>query len=256
MLAKLFNNNNARKGLFNLMSNYNLISTRNLNLNGLLSYQKYSLSTFNDKNNFDLLDKEINQVKKLNSEFKTNKNLIKKRLNKEKYMNNTPHVNTEEISQKIEEIKNKKRSDLDSETQKIPESFKSFFDDSAFDGEPLLKENKDKGTKFTEKGLNLKQKVSEPELNLNAGKKVKLDDIGENVDLDAIERKILNHGKTTDNNANQKKYRENYIERGKDSGKPYKNFGNNNIKSRSKFDQDEHDKNPNSGYDNKRTYAK
>jgi len=260
MLAKLFNNNNTRKGLSTLICNNKLKLERNFNLNCLLSFQKNSFTI----NNFDLLDKEINQVKKVNSEFKTNKNIIKKRLNKEKYVNNTPHVNTEEISNKIQEMKKnetnkfkgnlvKTENFLEQKTEKIPENYKSFFDDSIFDGEKT-NYSQNKAIKSDEKIIKT-DKQKESNLNNNQNKsKIKAEEFNENIDLDEIERKILNRDKAG-NASKENNYKDNNYGRKKDSAKPYKNFGKNHDNSipKSKINAEENDK---SGFENKKTYAK
>jgi len=237
---------------------------------------------------FDLLDKEINQVKKVNSEFKTNKNLIKKRLNKEKYMNQTPHVNTDQISNKIQEQnisnnKNRRKEDIiKNETQIIPEAYKSFFDDSAFE-EAKTKGNNtyntttntySKEAKINEKRAESNQKESVADLSDNATftsttrskTKIKVEEASDNVDLNEFERKMLNNQRKADSySSNDRKLKDSsYVSRGKDGGKPYRGFGGaaaensyNANKPKSKFENVENDRNYKAGYnENKRAYDK
>lgn len=268
MLAKLFSTKNIRKGFSTITSKSNLSLLRQYQFNCLFTLQRNSFSI----NNFDLLDKEINEVKKVNSEFKTPKTLIKKRLNKEKYINNTPRVNTEEISNKINEVKNNnnfsnennrrlnrfnknKENFMEEKNEKIPENFQSFFDDSAFDKDKS-KDNSSKSFKNDEK-INIKNnKEKEAGLDNSANaSRIKLEQFGENVDIDEIEKHILNKG-TAKSAYKEKKFRDILSEKGKDSVKPYKNFGGGadyKNKFNSKFQSEEKE---DEAFNGKKEYSK
>ena len=68
--------------------------------------QVLNLMKFPFVNNFDLLDKEINDLKKINSDTKSTKNIYQKQANKQKYLvTSSKNINIENITEKLTEIK-------------------------------------------------------------------------------------------------------------------------------------------------------
>jgi len=253
MLTKILNKN-SYKGILLTSINSNFKSFKYSYFNGFVCFHKKKFS-----HNFDLLDKEINEIKKINSEFKSNKNSIKKKIIKEQYLSNSVPVNTEEISNKINEMKYSKERNQDKiledserkiekigvnaeKQNKLPEEFKQFLDDENNNSNKGIKGNNFRN--FEKKNSNSEKKEEKRFLNNNdkfSNHKIK--EIENEEELDLIDRKLSQQGKKK--YFKDELYKSSSFEKNKEI-KPYKNFDNskNNINTKNKFQQiNNYDKN-------------
>lgn len=108
---------------FAINTKYITISTSSKGFGSSFGYGMFDLHKFSFSKKFDLLDKEINDIKKINSENR-NKSLFKNKINKQKFLGKSGIINTEEIAERIDGVK-EIRENHSIKNNNIDNSFKS-----------------------------------------------------------------------------------------------------------------------------------